>query len=798
VPSAGVCLPRIIDKIRMRGYWQSKATAGEGPAMTLRTIGKYELLEEIGCGGFAVVYKARDTTLDRIVALKVLHPHWVTDPHFATRFRQEARAAANLRHPNIVTVHDTGEADGQLYIAMAYLPGRTLQDLLEEQGALPLEAALPILEQLADALDYAHAQGVIHRDVKPLNVMVEDATRGPRATLMDFGLVKALESSTALTSQGTLLGSPEYMAPEQADPNRHAEIGPATDRYALGIVAYRMLAGRVPFPGNTPGTLNAHLNLDVPDPRHFVQDLPPDVTAALLTMLAKAPTDRFSTASAFVTRLRETRDAERQRQAREKQLAAHYQQFQVAIQQAAWDDAIRIGQRIRQTAPDYADVARLLSLAQKKHRGAEAARVTVKVQQQQETRLAPLHAQLKTAADRQDWPEVLRIGRQIQALEPDDPIAAQWITHVQKQLRHPASRAQTVKPAHPANPPLPAWLKLVGIGLVAVILLGVLIGTLGPPLWDVLFATTTSTRTITSTATSTITATDTATVTPIVTPTKMPSPPLEAVLGDTWTRPQDRVVMVYVPDGTFQMGSNDEKPVHLVTLSAFWIDQTEVTVAQFRRFVQAQNYQTEAEERGESYTYVGGSWQLTKGTNWQHPFEPTSTAEDKHPVLHISWNDARTYCVWAGGQLPTEAQWEYAARGPEGYSYPWGNDFDCERGDFDDEIEIDYNSVRLFGLSCDGYMRTAPVGSFPEGKSWVNALDMAGNVWEWTADWYAEYSPESQTDPQGPADGYYRVVRGGSWNSTQNYVRSAKRDSYTPTNTNYNTGFRCVVVPVQE
>ena len=271
--------------------------------MALQSIGKYELLEELGRGGFAVVYKARDTTLDRVVALKVLHPHWVADPGFSERFRQEARAAANLRHANIVTVYEAGEADGQLFIAMEYLPGRTLHDSMEAEGALSLDATLPILAQIADALDYAHGQGVIHRDVKPHNVMVEQTARGPHATLMDFGLVKAMEISTALTSRGTLLGSPEYMAPEQADPNRHDEIGPATDCYALGILTYRMLVGRVPFPGNTPGTLNAHQNLDVPDPRRFVQDLPQAVIDAMLTMLAKAPAARFPTAGTFVARL---------------------------------------------------------------------------------------------------------------------------------------------------------------------------------------------------------------------------------------------------------------------------------------------------------------------------------------------------------------------------------------------------------------------------------------------------------------------------------------------------------------
>jgi len=270
-----------------------------------KRVGKYEIIEEIGRGGFAVVYKARDTELDRIVALKVLYPCWTADQAFAARFRREARAAARLSHPSIVTVYEAGEAQGQLYIAMEYLPGCTLRELLMAEDALPLERALPILEQVADALDYAHGEGVIHRDVKPANVIVERTDRGVRATLTDFGLVKAMESSVALTSQGTLLGSPEYMAPEQADPEQADEVGPAADLYALGVAAYRMLTGRVPFPGNTPATLNAHVRKRVPPPRSLRSDLSRSVQSALLRMLAKKPARRFDSARAFVSELRE-------------------------------------------------------------------------------------------------------------------------------------------------------------------------------------------------------------------------------------------------------------------------------------------------------------------------------------------------------------------------------------------------------------------------------------------------------------------------------------------------------------
>jgi predicted Ser/Thr protein kinase len=334
----------------------------------MKALGKYEILEEIGRGGFAVVYRARDTELDREVALKVLHPYWTNDPGFAARFRREARAAARLRHPHIVTVYEAGEAEGQLYIAMEYLPGRTLQELLEAEGALLLEQALPILEQVAEALDYAHGQGVVHRDVKPGNVIVEETERGVQATLTDFGLVKAMEGSAALTSQGTLLGSPEYMAPEQADPERAAEVGPAADRYALGIVAYQVLTGRVPFPGNTPATLNAHEHKPVPRPRSLRPELSKAVETALLKMLAKAPADRYTSACAFAARLREAMLTESQTRMWEAQLALFYERLQAAIARDDWAEVLVLGGQIQALNASYRDVPQLTAHARKRLR----------------------------------------------------------------------------------------------------------------------------------------------------------------------------------------------------------------------------------------------------------------------------------------------------------------------------------------------------------------------------------------------------------------------------------------------
>jgi formylglycine-generating enzyme required for sulfatase activity/serine/threonine protein kinase len=661
-------------------------------------LGKYEILEEIGRGGFAVVYMARDIELDRLIALKVLKPYWTDEPGFVTRFRREARVAARLRHPNVVTVHETGEAEGQLYIAMEYLPGRTLRQFLEAEGALSLEQALPILEQVADALDYAHAQGVVHRDVKPSNVVVEETERGMRATLMDFGLVKAMAESAALTSQGTLLGSPEYMAPEQADPNRAAEIGPATDRYALGIVAYQSLTGRVPFPGNTSATLNAHLNLEPPEPQAICKDLSPEVAAALLKMLAKPPGDRFASARAFVARLREVELSESRNREREAQLVGLYEQLQAA-------------------------------------------------------------------AATEDWTEVLALGGQIRALDPGYRDVPQLMERASEHLRRR-------RPSLPAR----AWrVGVAGLFLVVLVAFGV---ALAPRLLEAVHPTP-ETATEQSMKAPTEPSTEEPTPEPspasVVEPTGIPTSPAR----DTWTRPADGMVMVYVPSGEFEMGStegeDDEQPVHIVALDSFWIDQTEVTNVQYRGCVEAGACEMPSDRK--SYTrdeYYGNS------------------AYDDYPVVNVSWHQARTYCEWAGARLPTEAEWEYAARGSRGSVYPWGDGFDGTRLNYcDANCEFEWAD----GSVDDGYADTAPVGNYPSGSSWCGALDMAGNVWEWVADWYGDYTSERQVNPTGPSSGNVQVLRGGSWDNYQNFARCASR-LWSRLDYFYATmGFRCARGP---
>ena len=269
-----------------------------------QTLGPYRLQERLGGGGMGRVYRAVHIGLRQPRAVKVLSSAVADDPTFVARFKREARLAAGLRHPNVVPIYDVGSQDGIHYLAMALLDGRSLDQILNEDGPLALDRALAIVRQLAEAVDFAHAQGVAHRDIKPGNVVVTPTTRtgsrpGEHATLIDFGIARVAHG-TALTRNGAYVGTAQYMAPEVAlgQPN-----GPASDLYALGILTYELLTGRVPFDGGNPQTvMYAQVHRPVPPLR---PDLPEAVEAAVLRQLAKRPADRYPTAHAFAAALAE-------------------------------------------------------------------------------------------------------------------------------------------------------------------------------------------------------------------------------------------------------------------------------------------------------------------------------------------------------------------------------------------------------------------------------------------------------------------------------------------------------------
>jgi len=277
---------------------EGRTPPGMEVALVGQTLGQYRLVERIGRGGMATVYKAYQPSLDRYVAVKVLPTYLAHDPDFAARFRREARAIARLNHPHILPVHDFGQ-EGELgYIVMRYVEGGTLKKILGQP--LALDRTIDILAQIGDALDYAHQQGIIHRDVKPANVLMD---QGRWAFLSDFGLAKMVAASVQLTKTGVGLGTPAYMSPEQA---QGKPVDAQSDIYSLGIMLFEMLTGQVPFDADTPlAVLIKHLTAPLPLPREVNPDILEPVERIILKAVAKAPGDRFQRVSEMVEALRQ-------------------------------------------------------------------------------------------------------------------------------------------------------------------------------------------------------------------------------------------------------------------------------------------------------------------------------------------------------------------------------------------------------------------------------------------------------------------------------------------------------------
>jgi len=261
---------------------------------------RYELQELVGTGGMSSVYKARDRLLERLVALKILHPHHASDAEFVERFRREARSVAQLSHPNIVTVIDRGDDDGRQFIVFEYVEGENLKEVVTREGPLPLRRALELALQVARGLAFAHSQGLVHRDVKPQNVLMNG---DDQAKVTDFGIARSVEVDVGagVTQTGTVLGTSAYIAPEQAS---GGDITPQTDVYSLGVVLYELLTGEVPFPGESfVAVAMKHINDPAPNVLERRPEVPPRLAAAVDRALAKDPAERFASMDDFVAEL---------------------------------------------------------------------------------------------------------------------------------------------------------------------------------------------------------------------------------------------------------------------------------------------------------------------------------------------------------------------------------------------------------------------------------------------------------------------------------------------------------------
>jgi len=730
--------------ITLGGFMTADSLVGQ-------TIGVYEVVDKIGQGGMAEVYRGFHPALRRYVAIKFLGRSLRADPDLSRRFQLEAQAIASLRHPNIIQVFDFGPYEGGYYLVMEYVEGADLRAEVARRRAdgrpFTPDEILDILGQVADGLDYAHRRGIVHRDVKPGNILLTADER--QAILTDFGLAMLLDRISQI-SRGHTFGTPEYIAPEQAMDSRAAS--PQSDIYSLGGLLYEMVTGRLPFEAESAISLALkHIGEDPTPPRRYAPQLPEAVEAVILRALAKEPDDRFATAREMVDALR---------QAWSSGVSQPIISWAQGVGGEATGEPSIPGRDGPPTPPPdrpaFQDNPSDPEMSTEASAG-DARRRLVWVGLPI-ILLIGLSIFLAAKPDLGSWAASFFPGLALTSTLTSTPTSV-------------SSRTPTPIPT-PSSSPSP-WTTVASGGALAQAQTPTATETSTPA------PTETLTPTPTATYTPTPTPTETPTPTPTDTPRPTPTPTPTLAPGETVARPADGMLMHFVPGGPFLMGADEEndpeansreKPQHEVTLSPFWMDETEVSNAQYRHCVRA----GVCSEPAKTGAY-------------------SDTTLSEHPVVFVTWAQANDYCAWLAVEtgwdvrLPTEAQWEKAASWDPASGakrlYPWG-------GEAPDGTRLNYLGTRLG--------RTSPVGQYPGGASAYGILDMAGNVWEWVADWYGRdyYSAADDlpSDPLGPAQGTQKVMRGGSYGYGSRYVRTTHREVANPEQAKGGgLGFRCVV-----
>ncbi len=613
------------------------------PLVQLETLigtvldGRYRLDSLIGVGGMGDVYRATHVHLDTEFAVKLLKPEFVANQTAIKRFRLEAKAAGRIHHPNAVRVTDFGVTPEQIvYLVMELVKGESLRSMMRNEGKLDYLRTVNIVRQVCGAVDAAHRSGVIHRDLKPDNILIEIVHNTERVKVLDFGIAKLREAKTDsfLTQAGTIIGTPQYMSPEQC---QGKALDPRSDIYSIGILLYEMLTGEVPFDGES--TLQVVYNQLHAPPRPLME-LSPHVPATLaqvvMSALEKEPDQRPSSAVQLSDELKQA-----------VEIGSEESSMSLTdplLIRPIKPGAARTPSREIPAAGDQHSQSP--SLAEKRTPSFDRSTAAL-------SRQSADDAVTKVELGRSTSPD----EKSPRTQEPDD------------------SRRETQN----LPPGGKARIRFIAIAaLVLVALAAVIIYLMTGPGQSV-----------------------------------SEPPPPKAPEG-----------MVYVPGGKFMMGrdngSPDEGPAHEVEIKPFFLDAQEVTNQEYKKFVDATG-QPVPKHWKSNRSYLPGEANL--------------------PVTFVSWDDASSYAKWANKRLPTEAEWEYAARGgSQAYLYPWGNQWQAGYANVDRK----------------GQTKPAPVRSFEKDLSPFGIYDLAGNVSEWVQDFYSERygaKPDQQ----------FRVYRGGNF-----------------------------------
>ncbi len=769
--------------------------------------GRYKLEQCIGSGGMGEIYRARRMHIGDTVAVKVLRPDVVENEKSRQRFYREARAAAMLHHPNAVVIHDFGEDDdGTAYIVMELLLGRSLRQLLIDEGSINSLRAYGIIRQTCAALDAGHRNGIVHRDIKPDNIILLDSNDGAdHVKILDFGIAKlrdqaldTLSLEQRLTNVGAVIGTPHYMSPEQC---QGEEADARSDIYALGVVLYELLTGVAPFIAKTPtGVAIKHVT-ERPRPlRELSPSVPETIERVVLQALEKDPNARPQTAlelaRQFETAIANEPDTMRLARVGEQvrletpkigltsetdllpkvpqtggqqTAAAPPQGYETVVSapsptdelkqsvDAATDRLRREGEvatdRLKQSGDDATEMLRPSDTAARQKTATSdlatgGIQQTEFLEQRPETFEGGTQSKGETPRVAVPQPKSEPVMEKPAKRPETDPLRTN-VTARPAQPESQRKKTSTVTLPPRPSPAAPPAAKsktplLIGAGAILIALIG-----LGA--WLLM-----------SRGSETGTTTPTTSASPVA--STQPSPSATSAYPEA-AAPEG---MAYVLGGVLRVGRDDgeenERPAHVVTVKSFFIDRTEVTNEQYQKFIDAIGHPAPP------------SW---KGNRF--PEDAASL-----PVTDVTWEDASAYAKWAGKRLPTEEEWEFAARGTDDRRiFPWGEEWIADAAN----VRADDNDQR----------QLAPVGQFPKGASPFGLVDMIGNAWEWTSNDYQAYSGgEIESLPAGFSN--FKVLRGGSYQSLSQKVTATLRRGWPASRSDWprertpdyaQTGFRC-------